>query len=159
MEKINFVNNSEPYLSAENLNQIQNNVEIEINEIKNNNLLNTNKINEINDKFVFSKDEKIIGKWINGKNIYRKVIESNVASMGQTNISVADLNYEIIWVNQGKSFNQYDGATTSSGINWYNGSSDYGLAYINTSNNLVLKNNSSSARKYYVTIEYTKVSD
>ena len=159
MEKINFVNNSEPYLSAENLNQIQNNVEIEINEIKNNNLLNANKINEINDKFVFSKDEKIIGKWINGKNIYRKVIESNVASMGQTNISLVDLNYEIIWVNQGKSFNQYDGTTTSSGINWYNGSSDYGLAYINTSNNLVLKNNSSWTRKYYVTIEYTKVSD
>ena len=31
MEKINFVNNSEPYLSAENLNQLQTNVETAIN--------------------------------------------------------------------------------------------------------------------------------
>ena len=31
MEKINFVNNSEPYLSAENLNQLQTNIENAIN--------------------------------------------------------------------------------------------------------------------------------
>ena len=33
MEKINFVNNSEPYLSAENLNQMQSNMENEINKL------------------------------------------------------------------------------------------------------------------------------
>ena len=32
MEKITFVNNSEPYLSAENLNQLQTNIENAINE-------------------------------------------------------------------------------------------------------------------------------
>ena len=31
MEKINFVNNSEPYLSAENLNQMQDNIENAVN--------------------------------------------------------------------------------------------------------------------------------
>lgn len=35
MEKIEFKNNSEPYLSAENLNKIQENIEISINENKN----------------------------------------------------------------------------------------------------------------------------
>jgi len=34
MEKINFVNNSEPYLSAENLNQLQTNIENEIKKLK-----------------------------------------------------------------------------------------------------------------------------
>lgn len=35
MEKITFVNNSEPYLSAENLNQLQTNIEKELEELKN----------------------------------------------------------------------------------------------------------------------------
>ena len=33
MKKITFVNDSEPYLSAENLNQLQDNIEEEINKI------------------------------------------------------------------------------------------------------------------------------
>ena len=38
MEKINFVNNSEPYLSAENFNQMQDNIEDAISEVVGNGL-------------------------------------------------------------------------------------------------------------------------
>ena len=55
MEKITFVNNSEPYLSAENLNQLQDNIENAINE-------------------TYSTTETKIGKWHDGKDLYRKVV-------------------------------------------------------------------------------------
>ena len=56
MKKINFVNNDAPYLSAENLNQMQDNIEEAIGD-------------------TYSTGETFTGKyWIDGKKIYRKVI-------------------------------------------------------------------------------------
>ena len=55
MEKITFVNNSEPYLSSETLNQLQDNIENAINE-------------------TYSTTETKIGKWHDGKDLYRKVV-------------------------------------------------------------------------------------
>ena len=53
MKKINFVNNEAPYLSAENLNQMQDNIEEAISN--------------------YSTKEQVIGKWLD-KPLYRKVI-------------------------------------------------------------------------------------
>lgn len=108
---------------------------------------------------VFSTDEKQIGVWIDNKPIYRKIYEKQVSANSTDNsiYLMTALNYDTIWINQGKSFCQY-GANTSSGINWYNGTSDYGLVYINPSGNLNIKNNSGNSRTYYITLEYTKSS-
>ena len=57
MKKINFVNNDAPYLSAENLNQMQDNIEEAIGD-------------------TYSTEETFTGKyWIDGKKIYRKIID------------------------------------------------------------------------------------
>ena len=63
MEKINFVNNTTPALNATNLNKLQQNIEEEL--------------NEITPKFEYSTTETVVGKWIDNKPIYRKVIHVN----------------------------------------------------------------------------------
>lgn len=64
MEKIIFEDlpSTKTPLNAENLNKIQTNAE--------------NAINEVDNKFNYSTEEQIIGKWIDGKPIYRKVIDN-----------------------------------------------------------------------------------
>lgn len=61
MEKIIFEDlpSTETPLNAENLNQIQTNME--------------NAINEVNNKFNYSTEEQIVGTWIDKKPIYRRV--------------------------------------------------------------------------------------
>lgn len=63
MEKINFVNNSQPALNATNLNKLQDNIEEEL--------------DNIIPKLVYSTTETVAGTWINNKPIYRKVIQVN----------------------------------------------------------------------------------
>ena len=105
---------------------------------------------------------KTNGIWINNKPIYRKVIEKTVNSNTTGTVDLSGLGYDVIWVNQGKSFNQYNTTASSSGVSWANNpssNSDYGLVYINQSKVMNIKNNSGANRTYYVTIEYTKTTD
>ena len=64
MKKIEFINDSAPYLSAENLNLLQDNVEEGIEE---------SKLEE------YSTEEQRIGTWL-GKPLYRKVITHNITA-------------------------------------------------------------------------------
>lgn len=107
----------------------------------------------------FSSEEQIIGTWF-GKPLYRKTLTTVVEGNSQGSISLSNLNYDQIWINQGKSFNQYDGNNTSSAINWVsNINNDYGIVYINVGKNVMIRNNSSQTRQYYITLEYTKTTD
>lgn len=110
---------------------------------------------------VYSTTEQAIGTWIDGKTIYRKTYEISVgANTTNTSTNLSSLGYNRIWINDGKSFNYYNGNTnTTTGINWYNGTSDYGLAYVNANKILNVKNISNSARYYYITLEYTKTNN
>ena len=65
MEKINFQDypSTDTPINSTNLNTLQNNVENEINKISS-----------------YSTTETIVGKWINNKSIYRKVITGNSIS-------------------------------------------------------------------------------
>lgn len=114
-------------------------------------------INEIT-KDIYSTDELLTNQiWIDGKPIYRKVINKSVPSNTIGQIGLSGLNYDTIWVNQGKSFNQYSGTQTSSPTNWINSDfNDYGLCYINDERILNIKNKTNSDRTYYITLEYTK---
>ena len=77
MEKITFVNNSEPYLSAENLNQLQTNIENAIRETYSTTEVKTNKM------------------WVDGKSIYSKAIPITMQSSAEQknyDIGISDLN-------------------------------------------------------------------
>lgn len=62
MNKINWINGQAggTPLSAENLNQMQDNAE--------------EAIDEVDEKLNYSTEEKVVGTWIDGKPIYKKVI-------------------------------------------------------------------------------------
>lgn len=61
MEKINWINGQAggTPLSAENLNQMQDNIE--------------DAIGDVNEKLNYSTNEKVVGTWIDGKPIYRRI--------------------------------------------------------------------------------------
>ena len=42
-----------------------------------------NSINEVNNKFDYSTEEQVIGKWIDGKPLYRKIVSGNVPQSDQ----------------------------------------------------------------------------
>ena len=70
-------------------------------------------IETVDNKFNFSTDEIIVGKWIDGKNIYRKVIDVRNNGLGVTSfsINVTDLNIDYL-VNSnvlGSGYNNYGG--------------------------------------------------
>ena len=73
MEKINWINGQSggTPLSAENLNLMQDNAENAINEVATNiEQLTT----DVENKHTYSTEEQVIGTWIDGKPLYRKVI-------------------------------------------------------------------------------------
>ena len=79
MEKINWINGQSggTPLSAENLNLMQDNAENAINEVATNiEQLKT----DVENKHTYSTEEQVVGTWIDGKPLYRKVISSNFAS-------------------------------------------------------------------------------
>ena len=67
MEKINFVNGQSPYISATNLNNLQDNVENAINGIK---------------KEITTGQEYATNEYIDGKRVYEKIIKTTTTIKG-----------------------------------------------------------------------------
>lgn len=61
-------------------------------------------INEVYQNNVYSTEEIIIGKWIDGKNLYRKIYQINNPSGTQSIIDISNLNADLCWVNTSHSF-------------------------------------------------------
>ena len=64
--------------------------------------LSANMGKELNEKLNYSTEEKVVGTWIDGKPIYRKVVQYNKPSTGGVNINLSDFgitNVENIWLN------------------------------------------------------------
>lgn len=83
--KTNWVNDSLPAINETNLNKIEQGIYEAHNNIGDLTQLNTtnkgsivNSINEVNNKFNYSTEEQVVGKWTNGKPIYRKVVTGTV---------------------------------------------------------------------------------
>lgn len=80
MQKINFQNlpNTTTPINATNLNAIQTNAENAINSVANDLTTTNGNVSTLNTKVTnqgtYSENETVIGTWINGKPIYRKVI-------------------------------------------------------------------------------------
>ena len=151
MDKINFVNNSTPALSAENLNELQDNVETAINtEISN---INNNTSNQ----------EIQIGTW-NNKPLYRKIITGTLPSTTRTNKTldtISDLN-EIL------TFRAVIGYTSSRNQFWAYpfpviSSDTYSSIIVNGNNQIIVRWESNASAwvnsPIVVVIEYTKTTD
>lgn len=116
-------------------------------------------ITNITNLQTYSKNEIATGEiWIDGREIYRKTYETTVNSNTTSTIDLSSLGYANIWVDYGKSFCIYSGNASSSSVNWYGSTSDYGFAAVTSSSVLNIKNNSAQQRTYYITLNYTKAS-
>lgn len=86
-----WVNDSVPAINQTNLNKIEQGIYEAHNNIGDlSNLNTTNKsnlvdsINEVNNKFNYSTEEQVVGKWANGKPVYRKVLNIGTPSSQRT---------------------------------------------------------------------------
>lgn len=140
MKKIDFVNNDAPYLSAENLNQMQDNIEEAIGD-------------------TYSTKETFTGKyWIDGKKIYRKVV--NMGYMPNSSSIDYDLQLSNVYI-----VNHYGAMYKDTEIlpfNFYaSTSSCLGILKINNNNVFFMVSPTSdrSAYKGTIIVEYTKTTD
>ena len=115
-------------------------------------------IETVDNKFNFSTDEIIVGKWIDGKNIYRKVIDVRNNGLGVTSfsINVTDLNIDYL-VNSnvlGSEYNNYGGNKWVISCVTDNGVRDLYLEGV--TQNIRGKSNE---YMHFAILEYTKTTD
>lgn len=143
MKKINFVNNDAPYLNAENLNQMQDNIEEAIGD-------------------TYSTKETFTGKyWIDGKKIYRKVIDIGTlpnAAYKEVEHGISDLDLAIDIRLIGKTLT---GARFTGNLTGTSGVYDNRtiVTRINSTHVQFASNIDSSNHSGYVILEYTKTTE
>lgn len=150
MEKIIFEDlpSTKTPLNAENLNKIQDSIEKEI--------------NEINEKNEYSIQEQKIGKWIDGKPIYRKTFNYSNALTNDTDNEIGRIENIDVPVNIYGTAKFVDGEyfmlprvanTNTSSLEW--------AIDIKIANNIVyvIKGGYGTTDKIYITVEYTKTTD
>lgn len=137
MKKITFVNDSEPYLSAENLNQLQDNIEEHIDGVTS-----------------YSTTEQIIGTWIDGKPIYRKVINVNSLPEATRTTITLDINYNKIITIRGMASN----GTTHIPIPWAdeNNISNVMKCFVQENNLMIDTGSDRTNYGAFFVVEYTK---
>jgi hypothetical protein len=91
MEKINFVNGKSPYISATNLNKLQDNVENAINGIK---------------KEITTGQEYATNEYIDGKRVYEKIVKTTITINGGeiTKVAHGISGANRIWVDLSNSY-------------------------------------------------------
>jgi hypothetical protein len=154
MEKINFQNNTSPYINDINLNQMQDNIENAIGdaieEIK----------QEVLDAEMYSTSEIKTNKiWIDGKPIYRKVYNTTTVA-GNNNISISNISSNIESIIKMDGFIiQSSGNITS--LSYYYTSNDWcNLYYSANSDNIIIRcGTTASFGNTYLIVEYTKTND
>ena len=111
MNKINWINGQAggTPLSAENLNQMQDNIE--------------DAIDDVDEKFNYSTTEKVVGTWIDGKPIYRKVYYSTYPTLiSNVNINIGFNNWDEVITLKGLSSSTSDHSVFPiPGIRYYHG--------------------------------------
>lgn len=121
---------------------------------------NTNLQQEINDSFkennIYSTDETIIGTWIDGKPIYRKVIARNESITNGTSITVSSLNIdEVIKIG---SINQNQSSNFKFFGSYYDSSNEKINIHFNN-NNIQVWSGTGVNYTSTIWIEYTKTTD
>lgn len=114
---------------------------------------------------IYTNDEKVIGKWVNNKPLYRKVIFiqsmpnaiNGVTELFNYKSSITDV--EEIWIDESASFITKSNETLS--LNWFYLSTDYMRTYISKSNYSIRFKTGKDLSSFscYVALLYTKTTD
>lgn len=124
--------------------------------------LSANQGRILNEKFNYSTDEQIIGKWIDGKTLYRKTFVFTGITATSANVSFSSLNTsETVMIDSSHSYVSTSG-NFSLPVNMYHTSTDYIRAYVhNRDKNLFIEFGSvyTMSKNIYVTLKYTKTTD
>lgn len=124
---------------------------------------NTNLQQEINNSFkknnIYSTNEMVVGKWIDGKPIYRKAVPVTVTQAGPQNVNhgISDVDR---FISYGGSFKRRGGSTQvipALYTNWEVWIYDFGTTsfIVRTSSNQF----NAGVNDFYVVLEYTKTTD
>ena len=110
---------------------------------------------------IYSTEEKVVGTWIDGKPIYRKVVQYNKPSTGELNINLSDFgitNVENIWLNHNSfvksSYGEYKPVNNVEATNIF--------SYCNFPSTTQIRlntNNGYLTGMWNLIIEYTKTTD
>ena len=150
MTKIEFLDNNEPPLSADNLNAIQTNTENAIGVVQ-------DKVDSLEPLLISSLSEQVVGEWIDGKPLYRKVINFG-AGPNNTTRSVAHNITNLKKIIHLSGFGQ--STLNNGGITLPHASpSPIALYADNTNVTLNSQQNATAYNPCYIWIEYTKTTD
>lgn len=177
-QKLNWLNKGETGaipINKDNLNHMDNGIETNdknIGELSNLNTTNkgsiVNSINEVNNKFNYSTEEQVIGKWIDGKPLYRKTITFTTTIKENETTSIAHNieNAKNIFIDFGDSFMEANIGTPnylSYGfplIGYGSSTNDKVFCY-STITNIEFYANGNWAGNWtkHITLKYTKTTD
>lgn len=121
-------------------------------------------INEVYQSNVYSTDETVVGKWIDGKNLYRKIYQINNPSGTQSIIDISNLNADLCWVNTSHSFLKTSTSEPEfKTLNYFESNQGYYI-YANTTTDpyRIVVNYTDSVYYHgtvYIEINYTKTTD
>lgn len=114
---------------------------------------------DVLDGNVYSTDETVVGTWIDGKPIYRKVFSGTASSGNMTlNVGTGDVAQ---WVRVQAYRTTSTGTAQDTIAAFYNGASDYFRCWgrINGATATVELRNAASGYEYFAIAEYTKTTD
>lgn len=121
------------------------------------------KCKQIEKKFDYSTEERVIGKWIDGKNLYEKTIY--IESLPNTNTGFYPIfadtsNIDRIFINEGTSVILTEDEYEQFPVNWYYHPTGASImtSIMNKHIRIVTSDDKSKA-KAYITVRYTKVTD
>ena len=104
---------------------------------------------------IYSTDETIIGTWVNGKPLYRKIIKTSVKQGVQKIYDVSNMNLDDI-IRMNGSISQSEGSIVH--IPYGTSSNDFAVVYYPKSSNQI-EVNTTRAGIVNIILEYTKTTD
>ena len=128
-----------------------------LNEIKNVVNANADDLNEINDKFNYSTEEQRIGKWIDGKPIYRKVITTTVNASGSISTGISHMD----WLVRAMGTALMKDGNVFLPLNFYNGATGWNSFHVLGHGSAIQyqRGTSYEVQRTYFILEYTKTTD
>ena len=120
-----------------------------------------NSINEINNRFTYSTEEKVIGKWENGKPLYEKAITfTDFERTGTDTYKNHNIpNIDLAFINFSKSFGTQPSGETVVGNYAYNTAYSFQISGANRNAILYSVGSSIAMSSITVTLNYTKTTD
>lgn len=132
-------------------------VDGQIKKVKENSVTKENIV--IKENNVYSTEETIIGQWIDGKPIYRKVVSIPLKDNMNDEFPYNIENIDNIWINESASFIKAPFEFLP--VNWIYSTNDYMRSWINTNLKMIRVKSPAAlgGRTMYLVLEYTKTTD